>query len=209
MRGWILCRAALPCHARPIWCILPWWVGLRWLQMAVQQVSSHSDNQTSWACVALGILNKLLWMLAQDGRSSNQRLENAGTKYHFLLFGWLGVSAYKGCGWLVILILFMACDICHRPIPTLCVWFEPSFNDCRRIQESCIPPNSCSRLKTRKSFIFVWSWAGQHHPTWIQVHWGERGLSAIFLCSSAPAAGKTTQKGRRTLNPGCGGVVGG
>ena len=117
------------------------------------------------------------------------------------LAGWLCLRI-RGCGWLVILILFMACDICHRPIPMLCVWFEPSSMIANGIQDSAIPPNGCSRLKTRKSFIFVRSWAGQHHPSQIQVHRGEN------IGEQRNIATSTSGQPKRAVGPLTQGAVG-
>ena len=151
--------------------LMPFW----WCQLV--QLASRWGSQIN--------CSGYLVTLHQCGRSSNEREWRilAPNIVSSSFVGWVGVSAYNGCGWLVILILFMACDICHRPSPTLCVWFEPSFHDCRPHPKILHPCECCSRLETRKSIglssIFVWSWAGQHHPSQIQVHWGERERGSI------------------------------
>ena len=165
--------------------------------MAARQVLCHSDDANLWSLrrgpdpkhTALNI-RRPIWefFIAPNIVSSS-------------LAGWLCLRI-RGCGWLVILILFMACDICHRPIPMLCVWFEPSSMIANGIQDSAIPPNGCSRLKTRKSFIFVRSWAGQHHPSQIQVHRGEN------IGEQRNIATSTSGQPKRAVGPLTQGAVG-
>ena len=138
-------------------------------------------------------------------KATNLRILHS-TKYCFLFFGWLALSAYKG--------VWMTCDsdfiygLWHLSPPhphALCL-IRTFFHDCQRHPRLRHSPEWLLTTQDSKELHLCPILGGAAPPisdssTPRREYWWTKKY-----CNQHQ---RTTQKGRRTLNPGCGGVVGG